>query len=48
MEELLKQSRLKSVDDEDKNFKFAAFERVMTQMDSASTNVGGILAAMVY
>lgn len=25
-----------------------AFERVMTEMDSGSTSVGGILSAMVY
>ena len=30
MEELLKKSRLQSVDDEEKTLKFTAFERVMS------------------
>jgi len=39
---------LTSQDDGEKNFCFTAFDRVMTEMDGASTNIGGILAAMVY
>ena len=48
MEELIKKNRLKSVDDEPKNFKFKSFERAMTQMDCANTSIGGILSAMIY
>ena len=48
MEELLKKNRLKSVDDNPKNFNFKSFERAMTQMDCANTSIGGILSAMIY
>lgn len=45
---MLKQQKLTSMDDGDKNFSFKAFERVMTEMEGESTSVGGILSAMVY
>ena len=37
-----------SVDDEKKEWDFQAFERVVSEMESASTTVGGILGAMIY
>ena len=46
--ELMKKNKLTSQDDGDKKFNFKSFERVMTQMEGASTNIGGILAAMVF
>ena len=48
MADILKKQKLISQDDGDRNFSFATFDRLMTEMDSASTNIGGILAAMVY
>ena len=45
---MLKQQKLTSMDDGDKNFSFKAFERVMTEMEGESTSIGGILSAMVY
>ena len=44
----MKKQQLVSQDDLEKNFSFKAFERVMTEMDGASTSIGGILSAMVY
>ena len=37
-----------SLDDELKKFDFQAFERVMSEMTSGDTSVGGILGAMIY
>ena len=37
-----------SVDDGIRNFDFEAFERVMSEMKSGDTTVGGILGAMIY
>ena len=37
-----------SMDDQDRNFDFSSYDRAMSQMDSASTSIGGVLAAMVY
>ena len=48
MEELLKKNRLKSCDDEPKDFSFKSFDRAMTQMECKDTSIGGILAAMIY
>lgn len=49
IKDLLAKQKLTSCDDVgDKNFSFKALERVMTEMDGASTNIGGILSAMVY
>ena len=48
IEDVLKKHRLTSQDDGDRKFDFNAFERVMTEMEGATTNIGGILAAMVY
>ena len=36
------------MDDETKDWDFQAFERVVSEMESANTTVGGILGAMVY
>ena len=46
--EILKKNALNSVDDEEKQFGFKSFERAMSQMECSSTNIGGILAAMIY
>jgi len=48
MDELLKKNRLKSCDDDPKDFNCKSFERAMAQMECADTNIGGILASMVY
>ena len=37
-----------SVDDGIREFDFEAFERVMSEMKSGDTTVGGILGAMIY
>lgn len=48
MEEILRKQKSMSVDDQDRNFDFSSYERAMSQMDSATTTIGGVLAAMVY
>ena len=37
-----------SIDDELRKFDFEAFERVMSEMTSGDTTVGGILGAMIF
>lgn len=36
------------MDDGERNFDFKSLERVMTEMEGATTSIGGILSAMVY
>lgn len=40
--------QMMSVDDGIREFDFEAFERVMSEMKSGDTTVGGILGAMIY
>ena len=40
--------QMMSVDDGIRDFDFEAFERVMSEMKSGDTTVGGILGAMIY
>jgi len=47
IEEKLEENLL-SVDDEQKNWNFSHFTRVMSEMPTETTSVGSILAAMVF
>lgn len=40
--------QMMSIDDQPRNFDFDAFERVMSELKSGDTTVGGILGAMIY
>ena len=44
----MKRQKLLSLDDEKKKWDFQEFGRVMSELDGATTGVGGILAAMMY
>jgi hypothetical protein len=48
MKKLLAENANRSVDDEQKEWNFEHFERVVNDMKSTDTSVGSILAAMVY
>ena len=37
-----------SIDDQPRNFDFDAYERVVSELKSGDTTVGGILGAMIY
>lgn len=48
IDEILSKHKLTSMDDGERNFDFKSLERVMTEMEGATTSIGGILSAMVY
>jgi hypothetical protein len=37
-----------SIDDQQRNFDFDAYERVVSELKSGDTTVGGLLGAMIY
>lgn len=48
LQELMKKNKLRSMDDETKDFKFPAMEGAMAKMEMGSAGVGSVLAAMIY